>query len=80
VQAFYLLVFAAPAIPAGIDNSYRGADLGVTVGSGFTNPITITFREAIDNFYLDVLNGELGSVDYVSPTTWGTALHSWRGR
>src|SRR5579872_2752166 len=35
----------------------NAANIGVTTGSGFANPLTITFPTPITNLFLDVLNG-----------------------
>ena len=42
----------------------NASNIGVTVGSGFTNPLTITFPVPIHNFFLDVLNGNTQPVTY----------------
>jgi hypothetical protein len=42
----------------------NAANIGVTPGSGFTNPLTITFPVPIQNFFLDVLNGNVQNVTY----------------
>jgi hypothetical protein len=43
----------------------NASGIGVTPnGTGFTNPITITFPEALTSFSLDVLNGNTVSVEY----------------
>jgi hypothetical protein len=42
----------------------NASDIGVTTGSGFTNPLTITFPIPITVFSLDVLNGNTVSVRY----------------
>jgi hypothetical protein len=42
----------------------NSANIGVFPGSGFTNPLTITFPVTITDFFLDVLNGNTISVDY----------------
>ena len=34
------------------------------MGSGFTNPLVVTFPVPITNFFLDVLNGNVIPVDY----------------
>jgi len=38
--------------------------IGITTGTGFTNPLTITFPVPITNFFLDVLNGNVQNVTY----------------
>lgn len=43
---------------------YATAGNGASTGTGFTNPITITFPRAIGNFFLTVLNGTIQSVTY----------------
>ena len=43
----------------------NASNIGVNPdGTGFTNPLTITFPTAIHNFFLDVLNGNTESVTY----------------
>ena len=42
----------------------NASNIGVTVGTGFTNPLTITFPVAINNFFVDVLNGNTMPVTY----------------
>jgi hypothetical protein len=42
----------------------NATNIGVTVGSGFTNPLTLTFAAPISNFFLDVLNGNVIDVNY----------------
>jgi hypothetical protein len=42
----------------------NAANIGVFPGSGFTNPLTITFPSPIHNVFLDVLNGNTINVDY----------------
>jgi hypothetical protein len=42
----------------------NATNIGVTTGSGFLNPITITFPVPIANFFLDVLNGNVINVNY----------------
>jgi hypothetical protein len=42
----------------------NASNIGVTTGTGFTNPITITFPVPITNFFLDVLNGNVIPVTY----------------
>jgi hypothetical protein len=42
----------------------NAASIGVSTGSGFTNPIVITFPTAITNFFLNVLNGNTQTVTY----------------
>jgi hypothetical protein len=39
-------------------------NIGVSTGSGFTNPLTIIFPKPIDGFSVDVLNGNTVNVDY----------------
>jgi len=38
--------------------------IGVSTGTGFTNPITITFPAGLTSFSLDVLNGNTTTVEY----------------
>jgi hypothetical protein len=42
----------------------NAASIGVFPGSGFMNPLTITFPRAISTVFLDVLNGNTINVDY----------------
>lgn len=42
----------------------NAANIGVFPGSGFTNPITITFPQPITGLSIDVLNGNTMPVDY----------------
>jgi hypothetical protein len=42
----------------------NAANIGVSVGTGFTNPLTVTFPVPINNFFLDVLNGNVEGVTY----------------
>jgi hypothetical protein len=42
----------------------NASGIGVYPGSGFTNPITITFPTPITSFSLDILNGNTMSVEY----------------
>src|SRR6476659_2790351 len=42
----------------------NAANIGVTTGTGFTNPLTITFPVPITNFFVDVLNGNIQDVTY----------------
>ncbi|HZW32109.1 MAG TPA: hypothetical protein VFF52_15460 [Isosphaeraceae bacterium] len=42
----------------------NAANIGVTTGSGFTNPLTITFPAPITNFFLDIINGNVIPVTY----------------
>ena len=43
----------------------NGTPIGVTtLGTGFTNPITVTFPQNIHNFFLTVLNGNTQTVNY----------------
>jgi hypothetical protein len=42
----------------------NAGNIGVTTGTGFMNPITITFPQNITNFFLDVLNGNTETVTY----------------
>jgi hypothetical protein len=42
----------------------NAANIGVTTGTGFTNPIVITFPMPIANFSLDILNGNVQTVTY----------------
>jgi hypothetical protein len=42
----------------------NAANIGVTIGTGFTNPLTIIFPVPISNFFLDVLNGNTINVNY----------------
>ena len=39
-------------------------NIGVMTGSGFTNPLTITFPVPIQNFFLDLYNGNVIPVTY----------------
>lgn len=43
----------------------NAGNIGVSTGTGFTNPLTITFPVAITNFFLDVLNGNVQDVTYM---------------
>jgi PEP-CTERM motif len=56
----------ATNLPADETSVYGTANniRGVTTGSGFTDPLTITFPVAIHNFFLDVLNGNTQDVTY----------------
>lgn len=64
-----ILLDAATNLPADETAVYGTAgnatSIGVTTGSGFTNPITITFTQPIHNFFLTVLNGNTASVNYI---------------
>jgi hypothetical protein len=42
----------------------NASNIGVTTGTGFLNPLTITFPVPVTNFFLDVLNGNIINVDY----------------
>jgi len=42
----------------------NSANIGVFPGSGFINPITVTFPAPITNFFLDVFNGNIINVNY----------------
>ncbi len=42
----------------------NASGIGVFPGSGFANPLSITFPEAIASFSLDILNGNTASVTY----------------
>ncbi len=42
----------------------NAAGIGVSTGSGFTNPLTLTFPVALTSFSVDVLNGNTTSVEY----------------
>lgn len=54
-----------PADTTSIYGTAANAELiGVTVGTGFTNPIVITFPVAISNFFLNVLNGNTITAAY----------------
>ncbi len=44
----------------------NAASLGITtIGTGFTNPMTITFPQSIQNFFVTVLNGNTIPVSYM---------------
>jgi hypothetical protein len=51
----------------------NSASIGVFPGSGFANPLTISFPAPITNFFLDVLNGNTMSVDYHVADNHGNA-------
>ena len=63
-----VILTAATNLPADETSIYgtagNAANIGVTVGSGFTNPLVVTFPVPITNFFLDVLNGNVIPVDY----------------
>jgi len=63
-----VILTAAANLPADQTSIYgtagNAANIGVTVGSGFTNPLVVTFPVPITNFFLDVLNGNVISVNY----------------
>ena len=64
-----VILTAATNLPADETSIYGTAgnaadNIGVPVGTGLTNPITITFPVGINNFFLDVLNGNLQNVNY----------------
>lgn len=63
-----VILTAATNLPADETSIYgtagNAANIGVTVGSGFTNPLVVTFPVPITNFFLDVLNGNIIPVDY----------------
>jgi hypothetical protein len=63
-----VVLTAATNLPADETSIYgtagNAANLGVTVGTGFTNPLTVTFPVPINNFFLDVLNGNIIPVTY----------------
>lgn len=42
----------------------NAASLGITTGTGFSNPIVITFPTVITNFFLNVLNGNTQTTTY----------------
>jgi hypothetical protein len=42
----------------------NASNIGVSVGTGFTNPLVVTFPVPITNFFLDVLNGNVIPVTY----------------
>jgi large repetitive protein len=42
----------------------NASGIGVTTGSGFTNPLTITFPVPVTSFSIDILNGNTTSVEY----------------
>jgi hypothetical protein len=42
----------------------NASNIGVSVGTGFTNPLVVTFPVPIANFFLDVLNGNTIPVTY----------------
>ena len=42
----------------------NASNIGVSVGTGFTNPLVVTFPVPISNFFLDVLNGNIIPVAY----------------
>jgi len=43
----------------------RGKPRITTIGTGFTNPMTITFPQSIQNFFVTVLNGNTIPVSYM---------------
>ena len=51
----------------------NAAGIGVSVGSGFANPITLTFPTAITNLFLDVLNGNTVDVEYMVADNHGNS-------
>ena len=42
----------------------NASNIGVSLGTGFTNPLVVTFPVPISNFFLDVLNGNIIPVAY----------------
>jgi hypothetical protein len=49
----------------GTTGNAEGLNIGITSnGSGLTNPITIIFPVAIQNFFVDVLNGNTNKITY----------------
>ena len=51
----------------------NAASIGVSTGTGFTNPIVITFPTAITNFYLNVLNGNTQTTTYLVADNLGNS-------
>jgi hypothetical protein len=54
----------------------NASGIGVTTGSGFTNPITITFPSVLTSFSVDVLNGNTQSVTYEVADNLGNSASS----
>jgi len=52
----------ASNLPADETSVYGTASFAT--GTGYSNTITVTFPQAINNFFLDVVNGETSSVTY----------------
>jgi hypothetical protein len=67
----------ATNLPADTTSIYGTAgnatSFGVTTGSGFTNPLIITFPTPVSNFFLDVLNGLSTTVNYHLADNFGNS-------
>ena len=63
-----VILTGATNLPADETSIYgtagNASNINVFPGSGFTNPITISFPTNIDNVFLDLINGNVQSVTY----------------